>query len=187
MERYSFVEGPKTVQEFDLQRGMAFRHGYFKGNVIDNLHVYTNGMFAEGKHDTKVSDDFLDDLEQWAGEALGLVLADQSGGRIYMSQLVVEMAVDLTAVLAPVQNLAKQISAMLNSAADMPAEVSGFHITTDPAAGAGWVYRLERRAGVAFDANLYFSSAPLRTDNHIMLLERMERALTSSNAWPPPS
>jgi hypothetical protein len=36
-------------------------------------------------------------------------------------------------------------------------------------------FRLERRAGLGFDTNLYVSQAPLRTADHIKLLEQLEK------------
>lgn len=179
MERYSFVEGPKTVPEHDLQRGVSFKHGFFNGKVIDLFQVYNNGMFAEGKHDTDLNDSFLDDVEQWAKQSVGVALADQAGGRIYMSQLVVQSEIDLTKALAPLQQISKKITSLLNPSVDLPAEVSGIQIATDPSVSVGWIFRFERRVGAPFGAQLYFSSAPLRTEQHLMLLEHIERDFAS--------
>jgi hypothetical protein len=36
---------------------------------------------------------------------------------------------------------------------------------------------LERRAGIPFDKERYYSSAPIKTQDHITLLEEIERSI----------
>jgi hypothetical protein len=38
-------------------------------------------------------------------------------------------------------------------------------------------FRVERRVGAPYDQNVYYSGAPLRTADHVAVLEEFERAM----------
>ena len=42
-------------------------------------------------------------------------------------------------------------------------------------------FTIERRSGRSFEDNRYFSSAPLRTSDHLVCLEQIEKLLQAAN------
>ena len=180
--RYGFVEVPNKVSEYDLKAGVTFLHGFFMDRwVIDRFQVYDNGLMAEAKVDTEELEAFLDDVVKWAASEAGMVLAPNPNlGTPFLSQMVFESSVDLSAYFSDLAKFAAGVSAKVASygLVNVPAQVSGLHIGTDPALNGGWNCRFERRVNAPFSAQLFFSSAPLKTSDHLTLLMDLEEALT---------
>ena len=42
-ERYGFLQAPRVLADYDLNKGITFLHGYFDKVVIDKLQVFPNG------------------------------------------------------------------------------------------------------------------------------------------------
>src|SRR5918996_3009830 len=88
-ERYGFWQGPRTVDDFDLAKGVTFLHGHFQSRlVIDKFQVFQNGMLAEAKADTNECDAFLDEFVGWIQSEFGISLNEESSSpRFYQSNL----------------------------------------------------------------------------------------------------
>src|SRR5712691_8865526 len=67
-EKYGFVQVPRTVAELDFKNGVTFLQGYYKGQVIDKLQIYENGLLCEAQVDNSVTDELLGELFSWAQE-----------------------------------------------------------------------------------------------------------------------
>lgn len=184
-EQYKFVKSPQSLEEYDVTKGIIFSHGKFSSAgrdiVIDSFQVYSNGLLVDTREDTDESDNFIDDALAWGVQRLGMTIPEQQIERVYASSLVVSLNTPL-AVYAPI---AQQISSKLSS------YLSGYGLTPDPFETASLSlnfdrskselpksmlanFTIERREGVAFDSNLYFCTAPLKTKDHIALLQEID-------------
>jgi len=191
-ERYGFVQVPTTVAQFNLASGIEFFHGYFQGRVvIDRFQIFNNGILVEGKCDTNDCDAFIDDVFGWASSSAGLSITPNSAlGTPYLSQIVVGSDIDLSGYFRQLSEFSSAMSAKVASYGliDTPAEVAAFHLATDPAVNGSWAYRFERRSGAPYAEKKFFSSAPLKTADHLEMLDKLEMTVRlSANALKQPS
>jgi hypothetical protein len=180
-KKYGFVEGPRTVKDFDLANGMTFLHGIFDGKVvIDKVKVYSNGIIAEAKADTVECVAFIMDVIEWAKNEIGLIMVPNTESpELYTSTLEVQMDCDLAKPFSYFDQIGKMVETMLGSYR-MPArtyEVSGFQFGDRDSQNTP--FKFERRTGHAFSENVYFSIAPLKTQDHLRLLETLESLIGS--------
>ncbi len=179
--RYGFLGSPRDLSDFDMQKGITFLHGFLPDHgVIDRFQIFQNGLLVEAKADTDVCDAFLDDAVAWAVKEAGIKIGPNAEfpGTPYMSQIAFESDVDLGAAFDVLQSVTTSLNEAIISYGlpSFHAEPSGFQIVTDTTSG-GWLYRFERRVNVPFAAKQFFSSSPLRTRDHIRLVEALEAKL----------
>lgn len=192
---YKFLTSPKSLADFDRNKGIVFENGVFKipakkketeerSIVLDRLHIYNNGLMIETRGYVEDAEHFLDHLIEWSIRVLGVRLdTDSPIASTFLSNLEVQMDNPLTAfqtkaTAAVSKILAKQLSDYGLKVA--PYEQVGLSMYVDVAnlkAPYPGNFRLDRRDGVAFDANVFFSSAPLRTQDHLDLLQQIESML----------
>jgi len=181
-EKYGFLEGPKVVADFDTGKGVTFLHGFFQGTtVIEKAVIYNDGMIVEAKADTDLCDQFIDDAVEWASENANIkFIQDNEHPRLYLSHLVVEDEIGITKLFSKLSTVGSELSRILESYGDVKRVIEpiGFAMQSDIAERAGPVpFKFERRSGVQFSANLYYSSAPVRTIDHLELLKKLESIL----------
>jgi hypothetical protein len=54
-DMYGFVQVPLTISDLDFTKGVTFLRGYYKGNIIDKLQIYENGLLCEAATDNSVA------------------------------------------------------------------------------------------------------------------------------------
>lgn len=181
VEHYSFGGAPKSIEQLQ-EPPVAFQHGVFNGTAIDKVEIYNDGIVVSGASNTNVFDAFLDDLFSWIGPELGLTEVPQlRHGRIFESAVVAELAINPDKV-APWSRTIRSLIGEKWEAAGRPKfefEFSQLRFGPDPheRTFAPINFSLERRAGIPFEQNIYFSTAPLRTDDHVEVLRAIEKAL----------
>jgi len=193
-DRYEFMQGPRTVEEYDLTRGVVFRHGVFRGQLVERVQLFNTGMLAEGKFDTDELDAFIDDVIGWGENERGLRFVPNPDmltiKRAYYSQLFFELPERGSAGFEIFSDLGGEVMEAMASDG-FPQTSGGFtgiSVGPDPASGASWVFRFERRAAQPFSSNQFYSAAPMRTKAHVALLERFEkRIIGQTSALPLPS
>lgn len=183
MDRYEFMQGPATVEQYDARNGILFRGGSFRKQVIDRFQLYDIGALAEAKTDTQVLDDFLDDALDWAKTEWGLQLLTDPAppiARTYLSQLILELEPTATQPTGSTVELLRTLEEALERGGvpHAPIGLTGFAIGPDPASGANWSFRFERRLGEPFVSNKAYSSAPLTTKDHLAVLEKVQTIFT---------
>lgn len=181
-EKYGFLEGPKVVSDFDTNKGVTFLHVFFKGTiVIEKAVIYNDGMIVEAKADTDLCDQFIDDAVAWASKNANIKFDSDNGHpRLYLSHLIVDDDTGIANLLRKLSVVGDELSIILESYGDIKRKIEpiGFALQSDVAEKGGPVpFKVERRAGVPFSTNLYFSSAPARTIDHLRLLNRLESIL----------
>jgi hypothetical protein len=174
--RYGFFESPKTVEEFDLKKGVTFRHGIFAGrSVIDKAMVYYNGMLAAGTISTTECYDFISDVIEWASKEAGITIeTTENSSVLYTSTLEVEAEINFEKYFGSNSTIGQMLSDKLATyGAPAPRfEVSGLIFQSS----VQTPFRIERLVGAPASSNAYFSTAPLATLDHIEVLTAIEAA-----------
>lgn len=189
-EKYGFLQGPTTLQEFDSSKGVTFLHGTFappkprlpkgKGQnriVIDRFQIYTNGVLVETKGFTEDADQFLDDVTQWAMEEFGITIHPNIPIRkAYLTNLEVEFP----GAELPNFPLQKTLEGFLIGYGQTPSQFSTAGLTfhcdlTHVQPPLPTAFQIIRREGVPYSSNLYYSTAPLSTQDHLLLLEDLDK------------
>ena len=93
--------------------------------------------------------------------------------KAYESQLLVHTEFDLGKPWEKLQPWVKLVAELSN---DPTEQISGLYISGDSAQLSTFTF--ERRGGVPFSENKYFSRATLSTANHIRALEKLEKILS---------
>ena len=178
--RYSFVKYPNFE---DIGNNVKlFAYGKFLDVQINELKIYDDGIIVSAKANTEILDIFVDDLFKWLEEDFGVVktiLAKPE--RHYESQVVVSSESDLPLALAPRKDAIAKLQALLSSDKYVGGNFSltGFNLDCDPDDFHGRRkpsrFVVERRVGVKWSENVFFSVAPLRTPDHLNFLMALER------------
>jgi hypothetical protein len=191
-KRYGFVRIPTAPEDFVATNGITFEHGRFhvpKGQgrksldiVIDRFQVFTDGILVDTKGDVESADLFLDDVLSWATQILGLKVAEYPPMRKqFVSQVEVHLDMEYPALFERINLLGEKIQTHLTQYGleAPPFEVSSVSIGFDKTKLAANVsltaFIVERREQKPFESNIFFSSAPLRTADHLELLKQFEQ------------
>jgi hypothetical protein len=177
LQKYSFVKFP-GVDELQKE-SQSFSMGKFQDFQIDDLKVYSDGIIVAGKCDTDILSAFVTDLFGWIKTDFGLEEVSILKPEMHFeSGLVVKAERDLTSVLSPPKRVANLIEKAMAGATQAEYQPS---VITFEADSEGLKTRrrptrfsFERRAGVPFGANVFFSTAPLTSANHLALLTGLE-------------
>ncbi|MDX2205661.1 MAG: hypothetical protein NW223_23120 [Hyphomicrobiaceae bacterium] len=181
-ERYGFLSvKPPTAEQNQIrfERGRAP-----DGKMISQFEIHQQGLIIESLHTNSV-DLFLDDLLAEGVEQFGLRVPREMK-RIYSSNLVTELEVDLAGLFVKQKALFSSFGTMLKKryGIEEPPALSGMTIKPDPEkltprlAGLLSEFRIDRRVFVPYSTPRYYSLAPLPTDDHAALIERLEELAT---------
>ena len=182
VDRYRFQQIP-SAQELS-ENAFLFKMGEFRGVAIAELEIYPDGMIVTSRADSDLLDQFIEDLMGWAESDLGVV---ETGipphEKHYESALVISMELDSSKSLPFEQLICKTLSEYQQSYGLRPFQFQFGAISwaIDPTkyTGRGAVpFTLARRVNVPFDAGIYFSSAPLKTSDHLAVLQELEKVLS---------
>jgi hypothetical protein len=182
-QRYSFAKLP-SVEEL-TRFPIAFSLGKFKDVQIDEFQIYNDGLIVSAKANTKILDAFISDLLSWSEKEFGLVEDSTAKSEKFIeSAIIVKSTKNLTLSLSPRNDVAEILNRTFRGelAGVGPYHLSGFVLDCDPLQFAGrrkpMRFVLERRVGVPFSDNVFFSHAPLHTGDHLKVLSDLEAAAT---------
>lgn len=176
-ERYQFATAPAHARD-QVENAWEFLDGKFtnKANtpITVVLKVFNDGLVSETRSSTDDSEAFLTDVLTAAVRELGLTFtASMVHRRMYVSEL--NLACDKS--LSGIHPDMRGFSDMLSEAMGTRCEPTSIGFGGDPPSQP--TFRFERRVGVPFFQNHYWSLASVSTNTHIALLERLERVLTA--------
>jgi hypothetical protein len=183
-ERYGFVSGPKDLSEA-VTAGAKFQHGHFiiDGTqvVIKELGIYSDGIIVD-TFSTHISDLVLDDLLIWAKDKFGLRERATPARRTYTNVAVVEFERNVEGGLGKLAAIGNLLAEYLRSAYgwDYEYNVHRIAFSVDPLGIPQFrntQFFIERRLQDPYSGNRYFSGAPMQTEEHLRLLETIEREL----------
>jgi hypothetical protein len=182
IERYRFAAYPKNVLDLSSdEKALAFKAGSFVNsrgeNVLVSLSIYANGIIAEASSSTDDAEEFLQQAAGLIYELFGMKVPPNAG-RAYVSQCEIESQFSLSAFKPELAQFAEALSATV-ATVDGKSRDFDFGVlqlwsddtnpTTAPA-----LFRFERKIGLPFSSNRYFSQAALKTHEHLEFLDALE-------------
>jgi hypothetical protein len=190
-DRYLFVAAPKDVEDA-IRGGAKFLHGTFQLNgeqiAVHEMGIYSDGIII-GASTTDHADAIADDLISWAVSDLRLRPPSSVRPRTYTSNLIVDFDKIPHGPLVQYEVMSRRLSAALKASRgwDLPIELQRLAFQADPTnllphmmPQTSTQFAIERRAGMPFSDNRFWSTAPLRTREHINVLELIEHDLAST-------
>jgi hypothetical protein len=183
VERYGFMKYPTSASDFDENKGIEFIGGRFNRWVIDKLVIVNSGVYLDTSVNTEASRSLWFDMMGWAVSTFGVTFKPEMIKRsVYVSNVTFHTDVPIlaahpifaeigNATTAEVENAYKHRLDYEPAAINITFDQTSIKLGTAP-------FTIQRREGVPFEENKYFSTAPLRTEVHLELLERWERAMT---------
>ena len=183
IKKYQFAVHPKNILDVNNEKALAFQAGAFinsKGSdVLVSLAVFANGFVVDASSSTDDSDEFLQNVATEISQNFRLTVPPNIG-KAYISQVEVESQFSLAAVDPKLLTLAESLDAKVRTVDGKPRRfdfgvlqfwTEDVNATTAPA-----YFRFERKLGLPFSSNRYFSQAALRTKEHYAFLEELEIA-----------
>ena len=176
VKRYSFVKAPGPEQALPF----TFTVGKFKNAQIAEFSIYNDGFIVSSASDTDLLDAFLEDFLSCAIKEFGVVqMTAAKPEKFYESSIIVKSTSDLPGSLRPENDITGVLAdAMKSAKISAPLNFTGFIFDFDPASFAGKrkPFRLivDRRVGVPFSENIFYSQAPFRTKDHLRVLSSLE-------------
>lgn len=186
-ERYSFVYPPDFSQPWSSfqEKGIEFTMGRLDigggRHPIEKLLVARDGLFVTASN-TRFGEAVLTDLLAWDSETYGFRIPDKANSLYaFVSQLVVEFNVSLDPAISAFATLSEACADSFKQTygVDVILGTHGFSLNYDRSAMAGGLsllagFGIERRIGEPYHTSKFFCQAPLRTDDHVKLLELIE-------------
>lgn len=187
-KRYNFTVSPGPVDVVvarEKNQPIKYLQGSFtpkkKQPVTVDMLIYRDGIVADTRSSTADSSEFIGDLLDWAVKEFELLPYEGIvKNRTAISEVQVSFDQILTFVNPKLNTFARLIGSNVAGHSGVQYELGGISFWTDQnLAVLPGPFRLERVAGAAFAENRYFSSAPMETEMHLDMLQRLEIALTS--------
>ncbi|MEX2304505.1 MAG: hypothetical protein WD733_26420 [Bryobacterales bacterium] len=168
--------------EFDEEKGVRFSGGEFSpsghgGDTIGiDITIYNNGIMATSTTNTDDTDLFIDlVLARLAKEGVVTYRPEMFRKKQYASEIVTHFDKQLA---IPAFDRVCQLLSRFAYSSTLHFATGGLVFDTDPTMpGRQAPFRFERRVGASLSENLYYSHGPLKTNDHIAVLEAIEEAL----------
>ena len=181
VDRYGFLKSPQTIDEWNPADGAIFSFGHHNGIIIMRFVIYPRGFAVETQTNTDDCEKVIQDLLTLAATTLGFVLSRPTLARkIFLSQITFLTEISLDWLHPALKMLAERVNPFARPLVDEKTyEATGLILNVDESnlkipAGA---FTIERRVGVPFSQNTYFSSAPMPTKEHQKALEDFEATI----------
>jgi len=179
VEEFRFQKAPTGLWELDLQSGISFEDGKVGDIVVQKLSIYRTGFVIDTISSTSDSEKALEDILGWGVKNFGVNYHPSMITRTgYYSQIVAHLDLPLDRLNPVLASTSKIVSEMVarNFNMSIPYETSAVHLSFDPSRTTltPGGFSIEKRAGHPFSENRYFCGAPLRTEEHIDVLQRFE-------------
>jgi hypothetical protein len=180
--RCDFRKYPKDFGKTEPTAGAIFEIGKWNDQPIGKMTIFTDGIVIETGSSTEDTETALHELLLWAKEDMGIKYeAAMIKRKVFYSQLAFYLDVK-PEVMHPILG---ELAATLSDAASKQAGVPMMYRTSGIVLGPSTLiakfptgnFTIERRVDVPDSENKYFSGAPLRTPEHLALLEKFETAL----------
>jgi len=185
-KRYRFAKYPQHLLDYNSDNALEFSSGTFlKGASADlrvGLTIYNNGLVADSLSSTDNSEAFLQDIAQWAEKKHNFHIDPALITRkSYVSQIEVQFAGELQLVNPKLNFLPAQLYSLVVPFDGKPMEYrfGGISAWTENVEKERTLnaFRLERKWNTPFEENIYFSAAPMPTQQHVAILGDIEAAL----------
>jgi hypothetical protein len=187
-EKYHFQTFPKSLADLDKEKkGYIFTAGEFQTNedsVTVNLSIFGDGVVAETWASTEKSDLFLEEILRSAASKFGLIVfPDTIRKKQYISEVVVRLDHHLGNFNAKVAQFCEMLNGIFSRHHLSPFEMTGlvFGLDTSDTSYKPPGLIIERKLGVPFSDNRFWSKSPFTTKDHIFALGEFEKLLADSS------
>jgi hypothetical protein len=187
VERYSFIKRPTTADEIldTSNKGITFEMGKFGDVGINKVILFDWGVVVETSTSTDACEEILQDILKWGAERFGLSnrpsLISQTN---YLSELVFSSDMVLPTISPKLQFLGKEITDLVASylGNSLPFEAIGITVSFDgtQTKQLNTPFQIQRLTDSPFSLKKYYSGAPLRTFDHVRLLNQFEKVIQES-------
>jgi hypothetical protein len=178
-ERYAFEKTPQSIAELDFSKGVELSSGRLGDIRIDKVTLFANAISIDTHSSTDDAESVLADVIDWAKDFAGGVVVPNRQGRvsniIFRSDLkIAELHTVLSGIATTVSSYVSGVLRQQFSFEPSAIFIGCDHTQTSLTPVA---FSVDRRSGVPFSDNSYFSVAPVPTKLHIELIEQLEKAL----------
>ncbi len=182
VERYRFQTYPQRAEDFDESKGVTLAMGRLGNVTIDKVVIYNWGLSLDTTSSTDDSEELLDSALAWGAESLHLHYSrDMIKRKSYVSQISFFTDVPMLSLHPMLATTGDAISSAVKQHLKLPYKFHprGIVFGIDPEEQRIPIppFTLERRDGIAFSENKYFSSAPVPTRIHLQVVEAFEDAM----------
>lgn len=183
-QRYGFTKAPSSMLDLE-ENALVFDQGEFiteDGNRINvGVKAYSDGFVGSTGSSTRHTVEFLTDLSLYI-VSLGFSFPPpETIKKGFASVLLVQSETELIRINPKIGSVLDFIQSRLVSLDGKPRtfQVSGISAWTEDVkkSYAPMAFRFERKLGAPFEENLYYSEAPLQTEEHLELLNQLEEML----------
>jgi hypothetical protein len=166
--------------------GLIFQRGRFQAREdsfieIVSLTLFNDGIVIDTTSSTQEGDQFAADLLSRAAKEFVLAYEPEMiRKRLYVSTLIVRSEISLSTVHPALAAFGERISkALANGVApQFQFQLAGLAFWTEPNdSGVHKTFSFMPQAGKSLAEHRYYSEAPLKTEDHLRLLEDFERLL----------
>jgi hypothetical protein len=183
-DTYNFSKVPSSKTDYDETKALAFLDGKFQvreGTFVGvDLRMYTDGFIADTRSSTDDSDAFLNAALQAVVREFDLVPgAEKTRRTTYGSEIVVRCDRPLISLNPRLRDVCLRLSNTLGIQGKNSFDMFGFTCAIDPSVPLPvQPFRFERKLNTPFSENRYYSAAPLRTKDHLEILNELESLLS---------
>jgi hypothetical protein len=184
VDRYGFIKHPTEFDSIDESKGVEFIGGKSGKRVIEKLVILDTGIYLDTVVNTATSQELWLELMEWAVQTLGATFQpDMVKRHVYVSHVTFQSDAPIMAVNPILAKIANVVTGEVerNYKRRLEYEPAGFSIHFDmESTKLGTApFTVQRREGVPYSENKYYSSAPVQTDLHLELLQIWEQAMSS--------
>jgi hypothetical protein len=181
VERYGFKKFPEKFEDFDEQKGVTLLSGRHGNKTVERVIINSWGLTLDTTSSTRESEELLVEALTWGAEHLKLHFnPDMIKRKAYVSQVIFYSDAPLLSINPILDVVGDRISKEVSNNLKLPYvfQPRGISLGIDPEVQRipVQVFSIERREGVAFSEDKYWSAAPVSTDTHLALIEEFERA-----------
>jgi len=184
VERYAFIKWPTTADEIlDVQnKGITFETGKFGDVGINKVILFDWGVVVETSASTDAGEEILQDILRWGAETFGMSnRLSLITRRSYVSELVFSSDVSLPIISPKLRALSSKVTGLVGGylGNSLPFELTGITLAFDSSQSKQLYtpFQIYRLADTSFSQNKYYSGGPLKTSDHVQLINDFEASL----------
>ncbi|MDP2330964.1 MAG: hypothetical protein Q8M19_09750 [Reyranella sp.] len=183
-KRYGFLQHSDITEV--AEKGAKFRTGKLDledGTIgIQHLEIYNDGIIATCRT-TDEAEVVLQDAIEWATSTFGLRPPDELKPRTYQSWVIVDFERPMSAMIQKFKDIQSAIATSYAHAYGQHLDFETYRINfkVDPQTvplHTPTEYVFDRRGGASYALERWFCGAPLKTIDHLGLLDKIEKMLS---------
>jgi hypothetical protein len=185
ISRYNFAKGPDLgLPREELQKtGLKYENGSYNAQnrpvPIVSFVIYSDGVVVDASK-TEDAEEFWDDLCRWMISEKKFRDFTIAPSRRFLSQIIIEFDKPLSKLIGGFEFLTRTVSDKLDAIYDTQIKLGfarvdlEFDRISERSSLIIPKFIIERRANIPFSRERYFCAAPLRSKDHVEVLQKLE-------------